>query len=78
MIWQKIAGTAHHFARLMKFAAWLQALPNRSTPPPFPLLQISLADRQSLVLYAAVRLDIAGVLGEEPLAEWHGQVACDT
>jgi hypothetical protein len=68
MTLQKNAGAARRFAKLMKFAAWLQALPNRLTPPPFRLMQISSAYWQSRALYVAARLDIAGVLGEATLA----------
>lgn len=56
------------FAGLMRFAAWLQSLPNRMTPPPFRLLQIGSAFWQSRALYVACRLDIATVLGDSTLA----------
>ena len=68
MALQKNAGAVRRFAGLMKFAGWLQNLPNRVTPPPFRLVQIGAAFWQSRVLYVAARLDIATVLGEERLA----------
>ncbi|HKK05490.1 MAG TPA: methyltransferase [Gammaproteobacteria bacterium] len=49
----------------MRFAAWLQALPNRMTPPPFRLLQIGSAFWQSRALYVAARLDVATRLGDK-------------
>jgi hypothetical protein len=53
---------------LMRFATWLQGLPNRGTPPPFRLLQIGSAFWQSRVLYVAARLDIATLLADDTLA----------
>lgn len=67
MTLQKNAGAVRRFARIMKFAAWLQNLPNRLTPPPFRLMQISSAYWQSRALYVAARLDIATVLGEKTM-----------
>ena len=64
---QKNAGAARRFASLVKFAAWLQNIPNKITPPPFRLMQIGSAFWQSRVLYVAARLDIASVLGDEYL-----------
>ncbi|PKO61469.1 MAG: methyltransferase [Betaproteobacteria bacterium HGW-Betaproteobacteria-18] len=64
---QKNAGAVGRFAKLMKFSAWLQALPNKLTPPPFRLMQIGSAFWQSRVLYVAARLDLATVLGDEAL-----------
>lgn len=52
------------FARLMRFSAWLQDLPNRISPAPFRLLQVGSAFWQSRVLYTAARLDIAGVIAD--------------
>jgi len=52
----------------MKFAAWLQNLPNKLTPPPFRLVQIGSAFWQSRVLHVAARLDVATVLRDEALA----------
>jgi len=65
MTLQKNKGAVRRFARLLKFAAWLQNLPNRTTPPPFRLLQIGSAFWQSRALYVAATLDIAGVLGDD-------------
>lgn len=64
---QKNRGAVRRFARLMQVAAWLQALPNRISPPPFRLLQIGSAFWQSRALYVATRLDIASVLGDQRL-----------
>jgi len=64
---QKNAGAVRRFAGLMKFASWLQNIPNKVTPPPFRLLQIGSAFWQSRALYVAARLDIATVLGDERL-----------
>ena len=49
----------------MKFAGWLQNIPNKITPPPFRLIQIGSAFWQSRALYVAARLDIATVLGDD-------------
>ncbi len=65
---QKNPGPVRRFAMLMKFAAWLQNIPNKITPPPFRLIQIGSAFWQSRVLHVAVCLDIASVLGDEQLA----------
>jgi hypothetical protein len=62
---QKNSGAVKRFGRLMRFATWLQNLPNKMTPPPFRLMQISTSFWQSRVLYVAARLDIATVLGDE-------------
>lgn len=51
----------------MKFATWLQALPNKLTPPPLRLIQIGSAFWQSRALYVAARLDIATMLADEAL-----------
>ena len=64
---QKNAGAVGRFAKLMKFSAWLQALPNKLTPPPFRLMQIGSAFWQSRALYVAARLDVATALGDEEL-----------
>lgn len=65
---QKNSGRVRRFAKLMKFAAWLQNIPNKITPASFRLIQIGSAFWQSRVLHAAVRLDIASVLGDEHLS----------
>lgn len=66
---QKNAGAVRRFSRLMKFAGWLQNIPNKLTPPPFRLMQIGSAFWQSRALYVAARLDIATVLGDERLSK---------
>lgn len=67
MSFQKNAGAVRRFAKLMKFAVWLQQFPYKLMPPPFRLIQIGSAFWQSRALYVAVRLDIATVLGDQPL-----------
>ncbi|MGE5476714.1 MAG: methyltransferase [Bacteroidales bacterium] len=64
---QRNRRAARAFGQLLKFAAWLQALPNRLTPPPFRLMQLGSAYWQSRALHAAVRLDIATALGDAQL-----------
>jgi len=67
MSFQKNSGAVRRFASLMKFAAWLQNIPNKVTPPPFRLIQIGSAFWQSRVLHVAARLDIASILGDDHL-----------
>lgn len=67
MSYQLNAGAVRRFTKVMKFGAWLQAIPNKLTPPPFRLMQIGSAFWQSRALYVAARLDIATVLGDEEL-----------
>ncbi|WP_333876047.1 methyltransferase [Methylobacter sp.] len=64
---QRNSGAVHRFAKLMKFAAWLQNIPNKIMPAPFRLIQVGSAFWQSRALHVAVRLDIASVLGDECL-----------
>ncbi len=64
---QKTTGAVRLFSRLMKFAGWLQTIPDKLTPPPFRLMQIGSAFWQSRALYVAARLDIATVLGDQQL-----------
>lgn len=79
MTLQKNAGAVRRFAKLAKFGAWLQNLPNRIVPAPFRLVQISASYWQSRGLYVAARLDIATVLAdgllsaEEIAARVHAQ-----
>lgn len=61
---QKNTGAVRRFAWLMKFAAWLHALPHALTPAPFRLMQIGSAFWQSRALYVAAQLDIATQLGD--------------
>ncbi|MBK8335711.1 MAG: methyltransferase [Sterolibacteriaceae bacterium] len=67
MSYQMNAGAVRRFAKAMKFGAWLQAIPNRLTPPPFRLLQIGSAFWHSRALHVAAKLDIATILGDEEL-----------
>jgi hypothetical protein len=67
MTLQKNAGAVRRFAKLARFGAWLQNLPNNITPPPFRLMQISASYWQSRALYVAARLDIATVLADGEL-----------
>lgn len=67
MTFQKNAGAVRRFAKALKFGAWLQAIPNKLTPPPFRLMQIGSAFWQSRALHAAARLDIATALGDDTL-----------
>jgi hypothetical protein len=67
MTLQKNGPAAKRFAKVMKFGAWLMNIPNRLTPPPFRLMQISSAFWQSRALYVAAKLDIATILGDECL-----------
>lgn len=67
MTLQKNAGAVRRFAKLAKFGAWLQNLPNKLVPPPFRLIQIGAAYWQSRALYVAARLDIASVLADGDL-----------
>lgn len=64
---QKNAGAVRWFAGMMKFASWLQNIPNRVTPPPFRLVQIGSVFWQARVLYVAAKLDIATVVGDKRL-----------
>jgi hypothetical protein len=80
MTLQKNPGAVRRFATAMKFAAWLQALPGKLTPPPFRLMQIGSAFWQSRALYVATRLDLASALGDEELtaAAIAARVGADT
>ncbi|MGZ5052635.1 MAG: methyltransferase [Methylobacter sp.] len=79
MTLQKYSGAVRRFAKAMKFAAWLQAIPNKLTPAPFRLVQIGSAYWQSRALFIAARLDVATVLGTEQLSvtELAGRVNAD-
>ncbi len=68
MSFQKNSRAVRCFAILMKFADWLQRIPNKITPAPFRLIQIGSAFWQSRALYVAASLDIASVLADESLA----------
>lgn len=60
-------GPVRRFSAAMRFAAWLQALPGRMTPPPFRLVQIGSAFWQSRALHVAARLDVATQLADDEL-----------
>ena len=64
MTLQNNAGAVRRFAKIARFGAWLQNLPNKLVPAPFRLIQIGSAFWQSRVLYVAARLDIAGALAD--------------
>lgn len=64
---QTNAGAVRLFPWLMRFAGWLQKIPNKITPAPFRLVQIGSAFWQSRALYVAARLDIATVPGNQRL-----------
>ncbi len=65
--YQKNIFTVRLFSVLLKFFVWLQNIPNRITPPPFRLLQLSSGFWQSRILYIAVRFDIATKIGNDTL-----------
>lgn len=65
MSFQCNRGAVRGFAMAMKFANWINGIPNRLSPPAFRLMQIGSAFWQSRALYVAARLDIAGALGDE-------------
>jgi len=52
------------YSKLMKFAEWLQNIPNKVTPAPFRLLQIGSAFWQSKALNVATKLEIADEIGD--------------
>lgn len=64
MTLQKNAGKVNRFAKFMKFATWLQNIPNKITPPPFRLIQIGSAFWQSRALNVATRLNVASIIGD--------------
>ena len=68
MTLQKNVGAVRRFAKVMKFGAWLQTIPNKVTPAPFRLVQIGSAYWQSRALFVAARLDVATALGMESLS----------
>jgi pimeloyl-ACP methyl ester carboxylesterase len=67
MSYQLNSRAVHGFAKAMKFGAWLANIPNKLTPPPFRLMQISSGFWLSRALYVATRLDVATVLGDTKL-----------
>jgi len=67
MSYQLNTRAVRRFSKVMKFSAWLQAIPSKLIPAPFRLMQIGSAFWQSRVLYVAAKLDIATVLGDGTL-----------
>lgn len=65
---QKNAGAIRRFASAIQFGAWLQNIPDKLTPAPFRLIQISSAFWQSRALYVATKLDIASVIADGELS----------
>ena len=52
------------YSKLMRFANWLQQIPNKVTPPPFRLIQIGSAFWQSRALYVGAKLRLADEIGD--------------
>ncbi len=52
------------YGKLMRFANWLQQIPNKVTPPPFRLIQIGSAFWQSRTLYVGTKLGLADEIGD--------------
>lgn len=52
------------YSKLMRFANWLQQIPNKVTPPPFRLIQIGSAFWQSRALYVGAKLGLADEIGD--------------
>lgn len=52
------------YGKLMRFANWLQQIPNKVTPPPFRLIQIGSAFWQSRALYVSAKLGLADEIGD--------------
>lgn len=67
MTLQKNIGLVRRFAKMTKFGAWLQSIPNKLTPAPFRLVQIGSAYWQSRAVFVAANLDVATALGKESL-----------
>lgn len=55
------------FQKALGVASWVQKLPWKMTPPPMRLIQFGTLYWQSRVLYVAVKLDIASLLGDRQL-----------
>jgi hypothetical protein len=51
------------YNKLIRFANWLQQIPNKVTPPPFRLMQIGSAFWHSRVLYVGTKLGLADEIG---------------
>lgn len=52
------------YGKLMRFANWLQQVPNKVTPPTFRLIQIGSAFWQSRALYVGTKLKLADEIGD--------------
>lgn len=61
---QKNTGSIKRFSKIMKFANWLQDIPNKVTPPPFRLMQIGSSFWQSRALYVGAKLGLADEIAE--------------
>lgn len=61
---QKNTGTIKRFSKIMKFATWLQDIPNKITPPPFRLMQIGSSFWQSRALYIGAKLGLADEIAD--------------
>lgn len=65
---QKNIGAIKRFAKVMKFANWLQDIPNKITPAPFRVMQIGSSFWQSRALYVATKLGLADVLADSEMS----------
>jgi len=61
---QNNIGAIKRFTKLMKFANWLQDIPNKITPAPFRLIQIGSSFWQSRALYVGVKLSLADEIAD--------------
>ena len=52
------------YGKIMRFANWLQRIPNKITPPPFRLIQIGSAFWHSRILYIGTKLGLADEIGD--------------
>jgi hypothetical protein len=52
------------YGKIMRFANWLQQIPNKITPPPFRLIQIGSAFWHSRILYIGTKLGLADEIGD--------------
>ena len=53
------------YGKMMRFANWLQQIPNKVTPPPFRLIQIGSAFWHSRILYIGAKLKLADEIGDK-------------
>jgi hypothetical protein len=61
---QNNIGAIKRFSKIMKFANWLQDIPNKITPPPFRLMQIGSSFWQSRALYVGAKLRLADEIAD--------------